>query len=155
MPFVALVFALLVSSSAFATTADDLCSAVADPCVVSATRTVTPGSVLDFGTRQLDVKSTGSLVVNGGLMTILAGSVHVETHGEILGVLANNMAGSIKITTTGDIMVDTGANGPGSIEVTASDNPGQIDLVAGGNVTVAGIVAADATGSQGSGGVIN
>jgi len=160
MPFVALVFALLVAvsapgSSALATTAADLCSAAADPCVVSATRTVTPGSVLDFGTRQLDVKSTGSLVVNGGLMTILAGSVHVETHGEILGVLANNTAGSIKITTTGDIMVDTGANGPGSIEVTASDNPGQIDLVAGGNVTVAGIVAADATSSQGSGGVIN
>src|SRR5262245_66373764 len=111
MQFVALVFALLVAvsgpgSSAFATTADDLCSAAADPCVVSATRTVTPGSILDFGTRQLDVKSTGSLVVNGGLMTINAGSVRVETHGEILSVLANITAGSIKTTTTRDINLE-------------------------------------------------
>ena len=151
---VSLFAVMALTPTAFATTAADICGA-ADPCVVSGTRVVTPGSTLDFGARQLDIRSTGTLVVNGGLMTILAGSVRVETHGEILGVQAGGVSGSVNSTTTGDISIETGANGPGSIEVDAPDTPGQIDLVAGGNVLIAGDVASDATSSQGSGGVIN
>jgi hypothetical protein len=88
-------------------------------------------------------------------MTILAGSVRIETHGEILGVQSGGISGSVKITTTGDIMVETGGSGPGEIDVSAPDNPGQIDLVAGGNVLIGGDVVSDATNAQGSGGTIN
>src|SRR2546423_891276 len=63
----------------------DICRAPADPCVVSSAKAVDPGSTLDFGSRALDVRATGSLVVSSGTMTILAGSVRVESGGALLG----------------------------------------------------------------------
>jgi cysteine-rich repeat protein len=153
----ALTLAVLSSvvRNASATTAADICAANVDPCVVSSARNVTPGSTLDFGSRQLDVKASGSLTVAGGLMTINAGSVRLESHAALRGLAAGGTSGSISVTTTGDIAVENGANGKASIDVSLTDNPGQIALVAGGNIVVSGDVRADATSSQGSGGVID
>jgi cysteine-rich repeat protein len=150
-------FALLlpIARSAGASTAADLCPVVADPCVVSTAVTVTPGSTLDFGTRALDVQGTGTITVSGGPLAILAGSVRVESHGNIFGTVSQGAAGSISIVTTGDIRVETGVNGDGAIDTSTSDNPGEIDLLSHGNITIDGDVNSNATTSQGTGGVIN
>src|SRR5438874_9501052 len=91
-----LAFAALLLSFGrltFASTANDICPANADPCTVSSAKSVDSGSTLDFGSRQLDVKSTGSITVipvinSPPKLTVLAGSVRLETGGSILGVEA-------------------------------------------------------------------
>ena len=55
---------LAVARAAEATTAADLCAPAADPCEITTSRTIDPGSVLDFGIRTLLVRSTGRLVVS-------------------------------------------------------------------------------------------
>src|SRR5713101_7471660 len=122
-----LVLATLAARPSLATVASDICSPSANPCVVSTTKGVTPGSTLDFGSRALDVQNKGKLVVGSGLMTILAGSVRVET----------------------------GGNGDGTVDVSAGLSPGEIDLIAHGNVVVNGSLDSNASNNQGSGGVIN
>jgi cysteine-rich repeat protein len=149
------VFVLLASRVAFATTVADICPATADPCVVSSAEAVTPGSTLDFGSRALDVQNKGKLVVPSGLMTILAGSVRVESGGDLLGSTSSDTGASIKVMTSGDIRVETGGNGAGTVDVSASLNPGEIDLLAHGNVVIDGQVNSNASNTQGSGGVIN
>jgi hypothetical protein len=131
-----------------ATTADDVCPATASPCIVSTAINVDAGSPLDFGARALDVKSTGSVTVNGGLMTILAGSVQVESHGAILGAFANGTAASIMVMTSGPIQIQTGANGDSHVDVSTA-NPGEIDLIAHGDITIDGQLDADATKQAG------
>ncbi len=138
-----------------ASTADDLCTANADPCTVSSARTVTPGSILDFGTRQLDVTSTGSITVPSGQLTILAGSVRLESHGKLLGGDTQGNGANIKIVTSGDVRVETGASGDAVIDVSASANPGEIDITAAGAVFVLGQIDSDGTTTQGYGGTIN
>jgi cysteine-rich repeat protein len=156
----AFLLAALVASVAprpvFATTADDICAPSADPCVVSTDVTVAPGSTLDFGTRQLDVKPGAGLMVQSGQMTISAGSVRLETNGDLIGgddAMGNGA--TIKVTTSGDIRIETGASGDAMIDVSANNNAGEIDLVAHGNIVIAGQMGADAPSNPGSGGVIN
>src|SRR5713226_4818443 len=154
--FASLLFlTTLGARPSLATVADDICSPSATPCVVSTAKTVTPGSTLDFGSRALDVRNKGSLAVGSGLMTILAGSVRVESGGNLLGSTAQDTAASIKVMTSGDIHVETGANGNGTVDVSASLNPGEIDLLAHGNIVIDGQVDSNASNTQGSGGLIN
>src|SRR5437016_5412317 len=76
---------LLLASAGHASSATDICPANADPCVVATAKAVAGGSILDFGTRQLDVRMGGSLTVSGGLMTINADSVRLESGGDLIG----------------------------------------------------------------------
>lgn len=122
--FVFLLFvAALPVRSARATVATDICPASADPCVVSSTRGITPGSILDFGTRALDLRNKGKLVTASGVMTILAGSLRIESGGDLLGSSTGDTGASIKVMTTGDIRIDTGADGDGTVDVSANLNP--------------------------------
>jgi len=91
-----LALAAVCARVSLATVASDLCPATADPCVVSSAKTVTPGSTLDLGSRALDVRAGGSLNVSSGLMTILAGSVRVESGGALLGSSSQATGASIK-----------------------------------------------------------
>ena len=151
-----LVFVALLSTPAFATTADDVCPSAANPCTVSAAVTADPGSVLDFGSRQLDVTPTGSITIPTGLLTINAGSVRLETHGALLGGQTPDGTGAnIKVTTTGDVRIETGASGDARIDVSAVNNPGEVDVLAGGAVYILGRINAIGTGTNGSGGIIN
>jgi len=113
-----------------------------------------PGSTIDLGSRALDVRPGGSLVVSSGLMTILAGSVRVESAGALLGSSTHATGASIKVMTNGDIRVETGASGAGTIDLSADLNPGEIDLLAHGNAVLAGSIKASANITQGDGGVI-
>ena len=140
----------------FASTASDLCPPAADPCTVSSARTVAPGSVLDFGSRQLDVTPTGSITIPSGLLTINAGSVRLETKGAILGGETSDGSGAnVKITTSGDVRIETGASGDARIDVSATLNPGEIDIFAHGSVFVLGRVNSIGTGTGGAGGIVN
>jgi hypothetical protein len=53
---------------------DDICAPAADPCVVAQDYDIVDGSVLDFGTRTLQVTVNGVLDTNTGQATILCGS---------------------------------------------------------------------------------
>jgi len=150
-----LVLTTLAARPSLATVASDICSPSANPCVVSTTKGVTPGSTLDFGSRALDVQNKGKLVVGSGLMTILAGSVRVESGGDLVGSTTQDTGASIKVMTSGDIRVETGGNGDGTVDVSAGLSPGEIDLIAHGNVVVNGSLDSNASNNQGSGGVIN
>src|SRR6266852_498755 len=150
-----LVLTTLAARPSLATVASDICSPSANPCVVSTTKGVTPGSTLDFGSRALDVQNKGKLVVGSGLMTILAGSVRVESGGDLVGSTTQDTGASIKVMNSGDIRVETGGNGDGTVDVSAGLSPGEIDLIAHGNVVVNGSLDSNASNNQGSGGVIN
>src|SRR5437867_11451903 len=93
---ITLLTTLLIAAPVGATTATDICGSNADPCVVSSPKTVAAGSILDFGTRQLDVKSGGSLTVSSGLMTIKAGSVRLESGGDLVGADEGGYGGSVR-----------------------------------------------------------
>jgi cysteine-rich repeat protein len=144
----------MAARPASGTVATDLCPAAADPCEVTTSRTVTPGSTLDFGVRALLIRPTGKLVVSGGPLAIRAGSVHLEANGEILGLGGSN-GSNVDIRTAGDIRMDGGGSANSRLDVSASLNPGQVDLVAGGNVLLNGFLNSNSTTEDGGGGVVN
>ncbi len=109
-----LALAALPARLVFATVASDLCPATADPCVVSTAKAIAPGSTLDLGSRALDVRAGGSLSVSSGLMTILGGSVRVESGGALLGSSPQATGASIKVMTSGpDLHPDLHRRRPG------------------------------------------
>lgn len=143
---------------AAATTADDVCAPSADPCLVSGTVTVTPGSVLDFGSRAL-VFPGGSgkkleLGPGTGLrtMTIMAGSVTIEPGSAILG-----KAGFVDIYTQGSVIVRRSGSTRARIDVSDQVFPGGITIETtgpDGDVIVEGTVTAQGTGiDAGAGGI--
>ena len=66
-----LVLTAFAARPSLATVASDICSPSANPCVVSSTKGVTPGSTLDFGSRALDVKNKNMLVSDKRLNAVL------------------------------------------------------------------------------------
>ena len=114
--------------------ATDLCPANADPCFVNAPHTVASGSVLDFGTRALELGANGRLDVGAGSTSIIAGQLLLGGGARLVGA-----GGVIGVTVSGAIMVDGNAR----IDVSA-DRAGWITLT-GANVRINGLVAARAT----------
>jgi hypothetical protein len=76
---------LLLAVPTWATVADDLCSPLDDPCVVSGPVTIDPGSILLFGVRTLQlapgavVSWTDELVIHAAACDFRAGSTLRET----------------------------------------------------------------------------
>ncbi len=144
--------ALLAASAglptvAAATTANDLCAPNANPCEVSLAVNVTPGSVIDFGNRQLIIKVGGSLNVGTGDMTIVARDVSVDSGGALRGPGGvGNEGGSISIIT------DTAALG-GEVDVSGAPG-GRFSLQAGGDIVVGGTVNASSRRSEEDGGTV-
>ncbi|MFN2377247.1 MAG: hypothetical protein ABR538_11965, partial [Candidatus Binatia bacterium] len=62
------------SWAAPATVATDVCAALADPCNVTSAFEVTPGAVLDFGVRTVNVSGSGKFDFNRHSGSILCGS---------------------------------------------------------------------------------
>jgi hypothetical protein len=65
--------------AAAVSSADEVCAAAADPCVVSGPITVDDGAVLDFGLRTLRIEGSGVLDFGAGSATVRAGRVEVAT----------------------------------------------------------------------------
>src|SRR5262245_11366033 len=114
--------------------ATDLCPANADPCFVNAPHPVASGSVLDFGSRTLELGGNGRLDVGAGSMSIVAGGLVLGGGARLVGA-----GGVIGVTVGGAILVDGNAR----IDVSA-DRPGWITLSAA-DVRINGVVAARAT----------
>lgn len=154
------------------TTADDLCKSTEDPCRVSGVVTVTPGSTIDCGNRELLVQPGGSLSVGSGSMTLVARDVTIQNGGALRAagsttndggsiiIIADTMSiaggvdvsgaagGTLTVTTTGDLAV-SGTINANSRQV--GEDGGTITLTAL-NVTLAGTVSSrgsrDGTGGE-------
>lgn len=145
---------LLLSAPALATTANDLCAAAANPCIVSSPVTVTNQSVIDVGARELRINSGGALDVGSGAMTIRAGRLTINPNGFVraagnastgggtitieAGAVAvtgsidanGTPGGTINLTSTGDVAIG-GASGLTARALSRSEVGGTITVVAG------------------------
>ena len=150
---------LLFAAPAVAqTTPADLCTG--NPCQITINTTLDPGSpaadlVLDFGAVPLVFKSTAKLTIGGAggqKVTFRARSITMDPGAQILGavdyatVVLESTAGSIAVNATGatkaKIVVDSNAAGGIALRAT------------GGDVTVNGILSAQAGGEDAFGGDI-
>jgi hypothetical protein len=77
--------AFVLPLPAAATTADDLCGPAVDPCRITDNESVTPGSIIDFGTRRLIIANRGALELESGTMTIRAAQFTIENGGRLEG----------------------------------------------------------------------
>lgn len=120
----ALGLAVGVPARVAATTANDLCAATANPCVVSVAVVVTDQSVIDVGARELRITSTGSLNAGTGMMTLRAGTLSVDNGGGVRALgTATTRGGTISVeagTVTIAGAVDAGGSPGGTINVTAT-----------------------------------
>jgi cysteine-rich repeat protein len=138
---------------AHATTAGELCSAQADPCVVDDPITVASGSVIDVGQRQLLIAKGGDLDVGVGAITVRAGRLTMQQGGSVQA-RGDKSNGGGRIT-----IVATLINIAGTVDASGADG-GTVDLRAGmgsnGGITVAGtgVVTADALVAGGWGGTV-
>src|SRR4029450_590612 len=85
-------------------TADQICSG-AGTCQVTQQFCIVSGSTLDFAGRDLVLKKSGKLDVQGGSMLIKATSITLEGGSTLQGVRDSGGGGSIDIqATSGDIV---------------------------------------------------
>jgi cysteine-rich repeat protein len=148
--------ALATPGVAGATVPADLCTG--NPCNVTASIVVDPGSVLDFGAAtQLRLKGSAILTVGGvpgafRSITLRAGSIVMEAPSRILGngdgaaVTLEALAGAIDLQGTGSTV---------SRIVVTGESAGSIDLIATANVTVSGTLDVTGIGEDGVGGSIS
>jgi hypothetical protein len=139
--------------SADASTANDLCSAQADPCVVNSSVMVDAGSVIDVGQRQLLIAKGGDLDVGVGTITIRAGRLTMQQGGSI-DARGDRSNGGGDITVVADLIIVAG-----TIDASGAEG-GTVTLRAGmgsnGGITVGdtGEVSADALVAGGWGGTV-
>jgi hypothetical protein len=143
--FLWLLAACVLPDGADATTAADICGAGADPCQVTTTINVAPGSVLDFGDRQLLISSRGALTLTGGTMTIRARDLSVAAGGSLFARGTATAPGGKIIATVGTLTIG------GIVDATGTPG-GAVSVTADGAVLVTGTldVSASSTGSGGS-----
>jgi hypothetical protein len=139
-----------------ATTADNICSPAADPCLLNSVLTVSPGSTLDFGARKFQIGAAGTLNVNGGdTLTIKAGTVELLAGALIRKVPASSSAPTVSIQTTADILMRKSGSSRSKIDVSADDAGGVITLEANGNVSLDGDLLAKGTTIESDAGTLD
>ncbi|HSQ01093.1 MAG TPA: hypothetical protein VL049_28050, partial [Candidatus Dormibacteraeota bacterium] len=127
----ALLLLLMLSAPVLATTANDLCAAAADPCVVATPVPVTDNSVIDLGPRELRINAGGALDVGSGTMTIKAGRLTVNSGGFVRGTGTTAASGGTLNIQANTILV------AGSIDARGAPG-GTINVVSAGDVTIGG-----------------
>ncbi|HVO26745.1 MAG TPA: DUF4215 domain-containing protein [Candidatus Margulisiibacteriota bacterium] len=131
------------------------------PCTINKTHTIGPATncVLDFGTRDVTIGASGALDFNSGALTIKAGSLTISSTGIIDGrgntvAPATDQGGQVSIQTTGAVNIQKVGNNRGRIDVSANNQAGTIEILAGTAVTIAGRINSDNLTSLGTGGSI-
>lgn len=130
------------------TTANDLCSATANPCRVSSTINVTPGSEIDVGSRQLLIANRGALNLTSGTMTLRAGTLTVESGGSLLGRRGTNEPGGRIIAVAGSMNI------AGTVDVSSGPG-GTITLTSDRALMVSGLLDARSRSGEAGGGSIS
>ncbi len=138
----------LLPAAALATNADDLCARNADPCLVTRSVAVTPGSIIDVGARVLRVTGSGELDLSSGTMTLRAGELQVLSGGRLLADGAAALPGGRIIVTAGSITT------AGSIDVSGAPG-GTVILTATGPLTVTGQIDARSMARDSGGGKVS
>jgi hypothetical protein len=150
--------ALLVASvrSALAagsppTTCAHLCPNLPQSCVVASTVTVVPGSIIDCGTRDVQVTG-GDLVVHDGRFELRAGTVAVSSgHGIVADCPQATARQGFTLRTTGTVEIGTS----GRLRANCDEGGGTMIIEAGGNVTIGGLgVEANGTAIDAPGGSV-
>jgi len=80
-----------------ADSADDICGPTVDPCYITQTVTVVSGSLLDFGTRVVQVSGNGVIEVGGGTARIRAGRIYVQVSGTGIKLNEGGLGGLLTI----------------------------------------------------------
>ena len=132
-------------------TADDLCAPGVNPCLIQRTITLPGDVVLDFGTRDVVVTSNGALDAGSATLRLMARSLDVQARGALLAA-----GGLIAVTTTGDLTLERSADGKtrARVVVAADGGGGEIDLTAGGTLTIGGVLNARGTTPDADGGTL-
>ena len=136
------------------------------PCTITKTYAVDNNCVLDFGTRAVTLNAQkGALDINSGSVVLKAGSLTIPANfaqvrqidGRGNGVApSTTTGGQISIQTSGDVNVQKSGTIFGRIDVSGDVQAGSIEIIAGGNVVIAGALNADNNNSNpgGTGGSI-
>ncbi len=132
-----------------ATTLNTLCAPQDDPCIVDQAIGVDPGSVFDLGGRSLLITSSGSLDVGTGLMTLVGvDALILESGGELTASGSTAAAG-------GTIEASAATMNIGGTIDASGNEPGNINLIATGEINLTGRIAVAALARTASGGVVD
>ncbi|MFP6626154.1 MAG: hypothetical protein VCA74_03715 [Deltaproteobacteria bacterium] len=160
------------------TSADEICNAADDPCIVYTEWTIAAGAVLDFGLRELLIQGgDGRLTTGSGAVTIKCGTFTVSV-GNVTAIWAtdDNGGGDLSIEArkacsndsqrpclTGSDCTGGGecSEGSGAIAMNGkivgqdSSTPANINLNAAGDVTIDQIINLRGTTSDADGGSLD
>ena len=146
-------------------TADDLIAADQGcpdfgPCTLSQSHTIASGCEIDFGTRQVTIAPGATIDIGSGTVTFFAGSLTINGDGAILGIgdgeAPDDFGGFLEILTTGDVILENpGGTSPSRIDLSGETSGGNLDIEAGGQVSIAGIVDVGSLSNEGDAGRIN
>src|SRR5262249_49334749 len=107
--------------------------------------------------RPLTTGRGASLDVGPGTLSIHAASLTLESGAALLGRGQRGGAhgGTISIVTTGDVRMLAGGGDEARVDLSAEQLPGSLDIAAGGDVLIDGMVDVHATTGNGFGGTLD
>jgi cysteine-rich repeat protein len=92
-----------VGSAGAVTSANQVCSAAANPCTVTSVVQVDDGAVLDFGTRAVQLSGNGQLNFGAGSGSILCGPFSAATAGTAINARGSVTGGSVE---SGSVLIE-------------------------------------------------
>ena len=124
---------------------DDICGLVDDPCGIDTAVTVIPGTALNFGGREVQVTTGGSLHFPAGTSTVICGALTVNTPAAAAFTAETTTALATVNVLASSVSFNGGIDGSG-------ERPAKFSFTAPGNIGLSGSVNLDGTGPLSSGG---
>jgi len=141
----AAAIALLAPDAARATTANNLCQPTANPCRVTTTVNVTPGSVIDVGARRLLITGNGTLNLTSGMMTLRGAEITVDPNANLRARGTASAPGGKIVAIFDGITIN------GNIDASGAPG-GSVTLTSTGALTLAGLLDVRSRGNDAGGG---
>lgn len=144
--------ATIVTTSTTTTTLPPLCPPAQDPCVLNDSVTI-PAGLYDIRPRSLDIKNKTITVAGSGVFGIAAANILLEPGARLV---SNEPNGDITFAVVADGTFTTQSQGTSKsrIDVSGDLGGGNVDITAGGDVSVDGAILANASNTLGFGGSI-
>ncbi|HYC00801.1 MAG TPA: hypothetical protein VEC57_16835 [Candidatus Limnocylindrales bacterium] len=165
-----------------ADSASDVCAAAADPCIVSQEVDVVDGSILDFGTRTVQIQGSGVFDFDTGDGVISCGSLVAAVSGNAIKARGNadgggSAGGAIEVQARRRCSLDSSVtcfvhadcaaasagqctSGTGTVSLDGrilgnADVPARVTVRAAGEIEILGQITVAATSSESDGGSIS